>query len=89
MGQQNQKIVICENHDHYPTPLIETFKFPGAENWCPYCGAATGMFDGGVDVVATAELVARKEAYKKKAYRFLRDQGHCVAWPEGVEVEKM
>lgn len=43
----SDRMLICSNHQEYPTPLIFTFSFISAEYWCPYCGRKTGMFDGG------------------------------------------
>lgn len=60
-----EKIRICNNHQNYPTPLIWTFAFSGAEYWCPYCGKQEGMLGAGELVENTGELKKREEAYKK------------------------
>jgi len=67
-----EKIVICESHKNYQTPLIATMAFKYFELWCPFCGKKLGMFDGGEDVDVTPELQKRHDAYKAKYKEYLR-----------------
>jgi hypothetical protein len=39
--QHDNEMNLCPEHD-LQVPLIFTFKFPGAELWCPHCGYTTG-----------------------------------------------
>lgn len=72
-----QEILICDNHiKEYPTPLISTMSFSGAELWCPYCSTKIGMFDGGTKVPETDELKARLHAYKVATVDYLH--AHAV-----------
>lgn len=76
MDSQKKVITICDNHQkQYPTPLIKTFAFRGAELWCPFCGTSIGMFDGGIDVESTPELEKRKDEYKLKYSEYLHAFG--------------
>jgi hypothetical protein len=70
---------ICANHSGYKVPLIFTFAFPGKEYWCPFCGNRGGMFGIGIDVPETPELIARLEAYEKRAADFLAACGRSYA----------
>ena len=51
-----ERIKICRNHQERQTPLIFTMAFPGAEYWCPWCGAVEGMMGAGESVAETEEL---------------------------------
>lgn len=68
-------IIICENHPEYQVPLIDTLAFIGAENWCPYCGVASGMLGAGEPVPCTPELDARYKAFLKLSKDFLDAAG--------------
>lgn len=65
------EIRICGNHEK-EVPLIWTFKFAGAEYWCPACGHNCGMFGAGVKVPVTDDLKESADEWKKKATPFLR-----------------
>lgn len=51
---------VCPSHSIH-VPLLFTFKFPGAEYWCPVCGANWGVLGAGVKVPFTNALEARHE----------------------------
>lgn len=69
---KEKEIYICDFHKReYPTPLISTMAFRHCELWCPYCGRALGLFDGGTAVPWTEELQQRHDAYEKKYSEFL------------------
>lgn len=53
------------------TPLIWTFRFPGAEYWCPKCGNLYGMFGCYFSLPATDELKKIKQEWEEKAKPFL------------------
>lgn len=72
-----EEIKICENHD-LEVPLIWTFKFPGAEYWCPACGYTCGMFGAGVNVPVTEELKKSAIEWKENATPFL--SGDTETW---------
>ncbi len=40
------EIRCCDRHEKN-VQLVWTFAFPGAEYWCPYCGATSGMMGAG------------------------------------------
>lgn len=42
-----KKTIKCCNRHEENVQLIWTFAFPGAEYWCPYCGANYGMMGAG------------------------------------------
>ena len=67
-------IRICRGHRDIETPLIWTFKFDGAEYWCPHCGHTAGMLGAGIEVPHTPELAKRLKQMKTKATPFLRDE---------------
>lgn len=69
--QNADNILICSNHQSYPTPLIWTFAFNGSEYWCPFCGTTGGMFGAGKNVEITDELVSRNNLYTKASKEFL------------------
>lgn len=70
--EEEKEILICDNHiEEYPTPLIGTMAFRGCELWCPYCGEALGMFDGGTEMKSTKELESRIKKYKKRYDEYL------------------
>jgi len=71
------KIKICANHN-YQVPLIQTFAFNGSEYWCPFCGHNYGMFDTGIDVNETPELIERHDKYKVFSREFLSAIGYLV-----------
>lgn len=64
-----KELLICTDHQEYPTPLIQTMVFRGAELWCPYCGAKIGMFDSGSKVVKNTILLNTREKLYKIRYR--------------------
>ena len=66
-----EEIKICENHKEV-VPLIWTFKFYGAEYWCPYCGYTCGMLGAGKNVPVTDELKQAAKEWIEKAKPFLR-----------------
>lgn len=68
------EIKICSNHQEYQVPLIWTFKFRGAEFWCPYCGYQEGMFGAGENVAETEVLKSRLETYKERSINYLSNQ---------------
>ena len=41
-----KEVKCCNRHDEN-VQLVWTFAFPGAEYWCPYCGAHYGMMGAG------------------------------------------
>jgi len=45
--------------------------FPGAEWWCPHCGASGGFFGTGELVGVTGELKTRAEQDKENAREYL------------------
>jgi hypothetical protein len=65
-----KEIKICTRHDKQ-VPLIWTFAFPGAEYWCPYCGASEGMLGAGENVSVTPELKQAKKDWEKKSKKYL------------------
>lgn len=80
MNNKQEEIYICDFHKReYPTPLISTMAFRHCELWCPYCGRAMGMFDGGTAVPWTEELQKRHDVYKEKYSEFLRAKGLTYA----------
>ena len=68
-------IEICPNHQDYPTPMLATLAFRGAELWCPHCGHTTGMFGDGIEVPDTKELKERSKKHSKHAKEFLHAMG--------------
>jgi len=75
-----KEIMICDHHEDYPVPYIGTMAFPGAEAWCPYCGASTGVFGPGTKVKETPTLKNRLEAYRKFSRQFLRARSRRVCY---------
>ena len=67
MKNQETKVCWCDGE----TPLLWTFKFPGAEYWCPRCGYVSGMFGAGKNVTETKELIESKKEWKRKANDYL------------------
>lgn len=67
-----KQIKVCECDGK--TPLIWTFKFDGAEYWCPRCGYTSGMFGAGKNIESTPELEKSLKDWKKKAKAFLSDK---------------
>lgn len=68
----SKNIEICPNHRvERETPLIWTFRFPGAEYWCPHCGALYDMFGGGHAAKITPELEQRLTEDKEKNRKIL------------------
>jgi hypothetical protein len=60
------QVLICSNHrEEYPVPLIWTYKFRGAEQWCPFCGQAVDLFSGCL-VDPTPELAERGKNIQRK-----------------------
>ncbi len=70
-----KKILICENHQHFKVPVIETFAFAGAEYWCPYCGEIGGMLGFGKSVKENNTLIKRYNRYKNFSKDFLHAIG--------------
>ena len=69
-----RNILICNRHDEQ-VPMIWTFKFQGAEYWCPYCGHNTGAFGpDGREVPTSYELEMVKADWIEKATPFLSDE---------------
>ena len=69
--KHDNEIKICGCHD-YKVPLIWTFKFSGAEYWCPYCGHTTGMLGAGINVkIPGTDLLQRQAAWKEITSDFL------------------
>lgn len=81
------EIKICSNHQEYQVPLIWTFKFRGAEFWCPYCGYQEGMFGAGTNVTQTDELKKRLELYKEASTKYLGS--HDGEWKYKVPAEQL
>lgn len=79
----------CPGHRNYVVPLIATFKFPKAEQWCPFCGWTTGTFfsDHSVQVPATEELVTRLAVYQRAAKAFLASD--TLGWTYEVLAEEL
>lgn len=68
---EKKTILICANHeDDYPTPLISTMAFRGAEKWCPFCGENGDIFYG-EPIPSTPMLEARKKKYKEASDEYL------------------
>lgn len=65
-----ETIKICSCHEKQ-VPLLWTFKFNGAEFWCPACGYIGGMFGAGINVPVTNELLECKKELEEKAFLFL------------------
>ena len=82
------QIKICGNHQEYQVPLIWTFKFHGAEFWCPYCGYVSGMFGAGINVTETEELKERLAKFEEATIPYLSDRGNEVKWTKGIQIEK-
>ncbi len=91
---EEDEIRICSGHQEYPTPLIWTFAFNGAEYWCPACGITEGMLGAGELVPWTWKLHHRHLRYLKRSKRFLRAKGVliCARFKykgQWIEPEKM
>lgn len=67
----DKTILICSEHPDKAVPLISTFAFPGAEFWCPHCGATYGFFWNWVEVVETKDLIKANKDWKKKSADYL------------------
>jgi len=67
-GSSNDEMKVCHNDG---TPLIFTFKFPGAEYWCPCCGYRSGMLGAGKNVPVTFALKREKVKWRNKAKPYL------------------
>lgn len=78
---ENETIKMCYRCGK--TPLLWTFKFVGAEYWCPSCGYTSGMFGAGQDVPATEELKQLKQDWKEKALPYLK--GETDIWEYEAE----
>ena len=68
---------ICNQHEER-VPLIWTFKFNGAEYWCPYCGYLGGMFGAGENVARTEKLEKSLEEWTELARPYL--SGEIKEW---------
>ena len=66
-------IRICSRHDK-KVPLIYTFKFMGAEFWCPACGANYGILGAGDIVKSTKALEKSAIKWREKALPYLRNE---------------
>lgn len=84
--KQGDQIKVCTNHEEYLVPLIWTFRFHGAEYWCPYCGYQSGMFGAGTIVSASEDLKQRHDLFFKKATPFLA--GDTNDWEYKVKADK-
>lgn len=77
--QHDDEILICPLHSKQ-IPLIFTFKFLGAELWCPYCGHTTGAPFGHFKRVKIPgiDLLQEQDRWleKSKAFR----SGEVDAW---------
>ncbi len=73
-----KKIQICSGHPKEEMPLIYTFAFTGAENWCPLCGLTFSMFGSGSEVEETKKLLSKLNKYKKLSKRFLKARSTLV-----------
>lgn len=73
----NEEIKICACHERQ-VPLLWTFKFTGAEYWCPACGYTGGMFGAGENVPATEHLKKELIEWKAKSEDFL--SGETDQW---------
>lgn len=76
----DETILVCKNHDDYPTPLIWTFAFIGSEYWCPYCGFNGGMMWSGERIELTEILTNRKKLFKEfvKESEYLHAKGLLI-----------
>ena len=68
----SKKIKVCNCDEK--TPLLWTFKFDGAEYWCPRCGYTSGMFGAGIDIESTPELEQSLIDWKGKSKPYLSDE---------------
>lgn len=72
--QHDDEIRICDNHIKQ-VPLIWTFKFAGAEYWCPFCGKKSGMLGAGKIVkIPGTDLLEQKEIWENKAKPYLNGE---------------
>jgi hypothetical protein len=79
MFGNNNEIKVCGCKEEEPqTPLLWTFKFSGAEYWCPSCGYTSGMFGAGTSVPITKELKKEKKKWEKKTKPYL--SGETEDW---------
>lgn len=79
----DDKIKVCDSCEPI-TPVIFTMAFPYAEIWCPRCGAASGIFDGGTrKVESTPMLIAQKRGIEF----FARDYLSAVAMNFGAKTK--
>lgn len=72
-----EQIKICSNHTKR-VPLLWTFKFMGADYWCPYCGFTGGMFGSGENVNCTEKLLSEKQKWKDLSKSYL--SGETEEW---------
>lgn len=72
MEKQQEKIRVC--HCNNDVPLIWTFKFVGAEYWCPNCGANYGMLGAGVETELTVKLKKSAKMWRKKVIPYLKGE---------------
>ena len=76
--QHDDEIKICGRHEK-KVPLIWTFKFPGAEYWCPYCGYTSGMLGAGINVkIPGTDLLQQKQYWEEKSKKYL--SGEAKKW---------
>ena len=62
---------ICDRGHIQTVPLLFTFKFPGAEYWCPICGANFDVFGSGETVDGTPEPDRRHEVLEAHCHDYL------------------
>jgi len=67
-----KEIKVCQCDKK--TPLLWTFKFPGAEYWCPRCGYTSGMFGAGVNINSTPSREKIKKEWEEKTKAYLSGQ---------------
>lgn len=70
VNEDQIKVCNCDKQ----TPLLFTFKFQGAEYWCPRCGYTSGMFGAGINIACTPELEKSLKDWREKAKKFLSDE---------------
>jgi predicted RNA-binding Zn-ribbon protein involved in translation (DUF1610 family) len=63
-----------------PTPIIQTFRFNGAEYWCPCCGHKAGMFDDFREAPYTKELEELKDSLWKLSKKFRQSEDNESEW---------
>lgn len=64
-------IAVCSSHPEFQVPLISTYKFKGAEFWCPFCGQCYGLFGNYLELKVTETLKNRLKKYKAHSTSYL------------------